>query len=265
MRRHHRLASGLVGLAIVLLVPERAWPGPQVRIVNVPLSLGIGTETQPIRWQNLIYREPVQDDLKLTDDQKKQLDELRIGISRQFRDNPNPTAEDRSRIIDGGEANMLKVLEPAQRQRLDQIVYQADGPLAFTRPEVVKGLRLNEEQAGAVQTIIAQGVERMKTASSIPIEWGPERRSFSISELEKTMPEELKAYQRRSLQATLAGRDETMKAIAGVLNARQRASYQKTIGEPFDLAKLRNKEIEAPVPAQKKAAAPAKKKRPAKR
>jgi hypothetical protein len=263
MRRQYPLASWIVGLAVVLLVPERAWPGPQVRIVNVPLSLGIGTETQPIRWQNLIYREPVQNELKLTADQKKQLDELRAGISRQFRDNPNPSPEDRSRIIDGGEANMLKVLEPAQRQRLDQLVYQADGPLAFTRPEFVAGLKLNEEQASAVQAIVAQGVVRMKAASSIPIEWGPERRSFSISELEKSMPEELKVYKRQSLQATLAARDETLQAIAGVLNARQRTSYRKAIGEPFDFAQLRNKDIEAP--AQKKATPPAKKKRPAKR
>lgn len=131
----------------------------------------------------LIMMPPVQDELKLTDDQKRSVRELQDRMRKKGEDlgksmrakagddpfkagDPVPIAtrvgQFTSMIGQFGalarenDAGILKVLKPAQRKRLDQIALQMEGISALTRPEIVEALGLFEEDEQAIRQILAQ-------------------------------------------------------------------------------------------------------------
>src|SRR5262245_25517601 len=66
------------------------------------------------------------------------------------------------------ETSLLKVLDRSQRTRLLQIQYQAEGPKAFTRPEVQERLNLSPEQIEQILAIVSQGDVELRQAILAP-------------------------------------------------------------------------------------------------
>ena len=131
----------------------------------------------------LIMMPPVQEELKLTDEQKKKLRELQesmrkkgeeMGKSMREKIGPDPFKASEnlpvaarvmqftnmigqfSSLARENEAGIVKFLKPAQRKRLNQIALQMEGISALTKPEIVEALGMMEEDEQAIRLILTQ-------------------------------------------------------------------------------------------------------------
>lgn len=214
-----------------------------------------------------VFRDPrVQEELQLTDAQKKSVERLNEDngrVRRQLTDryrsrlqalgeDPDPQTlavlrEELREALDAAgpgalerwEAGLRKILDKRQATRLDQIHYQTEGPVAFNRPEIQRRLNLSPEQIEQISAIVAEGKRRLAAASRLPTEVFPaDPRSLSPEQrLAKT---ETKGYKDAvaKIQGTAVEiRSAVIQSIAKLLTRRQRENYQKMVGEPFDFTK----------------------------
>jgi hypothetical protein len=132
-----------------------------------------------------------------------------------------------------------KVLDRRQRQRLDQLRVQIDGPFAFSRPEIQERLNLAPEQVEAIQEIVNQSREKMFEAIVIPPAVIPEGMSpANRADHEKLKENKQFAEHVQKGKRTLVQlRQEAMRQILKVLSRGQRARYETMRGEPFDFTK----------------------------
>jgi hypothetical protein len=149
-------------------------------------------------------------------------------------------------LVDEADAIVVKVLDRAQRIRLNQIQLQAEGPIAFTRPEIQELLNLTPQQVELIGAFVEQGREEMRSASALPAGVMPSRVS---RDLRRTLLES-KAFQSelgKTRDAVVQARKSTMQQIAKVLTKGQRANYEKMVGEPFDFIKMETNRTSKPV------------------
>ena len=144
-----------------------------------------------------------------------------------------------------------RILTPEQRERLDQIQLQAQGPFAFARPDgateahvgppLAERLKLSDDQARRARAI-CRSKERRRSRRR------PASRSSSIRRTGRRPWRrfgklvESPEFQAAKQKAAQAGRDASaavIRRIEEVLTAEQREAYHKLLGEPFDLSKLR--------------------------
>lgn len=134
----------------------------------------------------LLQRSPIlQDEIKLTDEQKEQIKQVAETVNEKRRDmfsnrqnngGQNGGAQNGGRGNRGGgnnfdfqamrtqmtalaqesEAAILKILTKPQKLRLSQIALQIEGPMAVSRPEIAKSLKLNETQVEKIMGVLAQ-------------------------------------------------------------------------------------------------------------
>lgn len=131
------------------------------------------------------------------------------------------------------EAEMLKVLEPKQRERLEEIGLQHSGVKAVARTEIGQKINLSTTQANQVQAIASQlqagqlammeqhrddFLERIGPAS--PAQVDPRMIQGAVKQAEQA-------------SQGLARQAET--AINRLLKPAQKEAFQKLQGEPFDL------------------------------
>src|SRR5262249_12250740 len=64
---------------------------------------------------------------------------------------------------------VMQELQPKQRTRLEQIKLQADGPLAFERPDVLERLNLDPGRIEMIQTILTDGRDQMPQSGGIMV------------------------------------------------------------------------------------------------
>src|SRR5882672_6935476 len=105
----------------------------------------------------LLGQESVQKELKLTDEQKTKIDELRQKARGRMQEIFQADEGERQAKMQALNAESRKalttILGPEQGKRLLEIVYQQRGAMALSDPEVGKALNLTEEQAGKVKKI----------------------------------------------------------------------------------------------------------------
>jgi hypothetical protein len=150
------------------------------------------------------------------------------------------------------DAKMLSLLSAAQKTRLKQIKLQQEGTRAFTTPnqEVATKLGLTEEQLSEINSASReiQGTQRQAMgelfASFAPQDnngggnggGGGRGGRMNMQNLdEATRAKFDTAMQTLQTQNTAT----TMAAIGKVLTKSQKATYEKLIGAPFDVSKLR--------------------------
>ncbi|MFO0952664.1 MAG: hypothetical protein U0835_16260 [Isosphaeraceae bacterium] len=144
----------------------------------------------------LVTMPPVQEELKLTAEQKEKLRDWQENLrkrgeemGRGFRNRPpggeagegangNPDGEAMNRpgdvpiaarifqftqmlnqvgaMVRENEDGLARILKTSQRKRLDQISLQMEGAAAVVRPEVAQAINLGEDQAEMIQQILAQ-------------------------------------------------------------------------------------------------------------
>jgi hypothetical protein len=282
-------------------VPGQAPPGGGFGPggVGVQVKVGgpaIGAGSGPVSLFMLVTQPSVQTELKLTDAQKQTIAKIEEQLKEKAEQARNLMAPKRDQgggpqflnpemaragmeemkqamqaLHSEAGAAVMRELQRKQRTRLDQIKLQADGPLAFERPEVLERLNLEESQIELIQEILADGRGQMeqsgglmlRTAGAMPgpgfgpgpgkagdgagadAGAGPGGAPPSPQDLKKKFSskefqDQLKAQFEKRRKETQSVRDRMMQAIAQVLSRGQRANYRKMLGEPFDLKPLQN-------------------------
>lgn len=123
----------------------------------------------------LLGREEVRKDLKLTDEQAKQVRELAEAARPNFGNFRDATDEERREMFaemnkkrTEAELKLKTVLKPEQQTRLDQIVLQQRGFRALQDEKVVAKLELDADQKKKLESVFAAGDdERQQLFSDI--------------------------------------------------------------------------------------------------
>jgi hypothetical protein len=119
---------------------------------------------RPIAKETILRIDAGQQELKLTDAQKKQQSTIIADRTESMRkareeyDNSEILDAARNAIFADADAALEGTLEPKQRNRLDQVVLQVQGPLAFERREVRRRLRVTDDQVNCRS--MEEGVEK---------------------------------------------------------------------------------------------------------
>jgi hypothetical protein len=215
-----------------------------------------GVIPRPALVEVLLGFEAVQDELKITDAQKKeqtaieQADRQKFLKARREAKDLAKFRETRDALYKESEAATLATLKPEQRERLDQIQIQAQGPLAFDRRDrgswgfvglpLSERLKLTEDQAKRVRMIFEEGEKEIEKAASFPIAIDTKSGPPTMESIRKLV--ETPEFQTAKEKASKAGRDASTSVIhriEEVLTDEQRTAYHKLLGKPFDLSKLR--------------------------
>jgi hypothetical protein len=181
-------------------------------------GFGGGMMTGP----GLLMNKSVQQELKLTDDQIKKIDETVKEVREKHQDEfqalRDASQEERR---EKGAALMRKVgeethkalagvLKPDQEKRFKQIELQVRGAQAFTDPDVQKQLKLTEDQQDKIKTINEDAQKEMRSAR----EGGGGPGGFQkMAEIRK----------------------EAAEKSVSVLSADQKAQWKEMTGAPFEV------------------------------
>ncbi len=207
-----------------------------------------GPELVPIAYttEMLVTLEAVQNELKLTDAQKKQQETIiengreKLQKARQSAKGVQQIRSAIEAVRQETEAAVEQSLDPGQRDRLNQIQLQATGPTAFERPELQKLLEMSQDQVDRVKRIVDEALNEIEKASEIPINLKPKGEEPTLEEVDEYVKSpQFLAARDASRQRLKDVRSSVQDRIAAVLSTRQNEAYRKMPGEPFDLAELR--------------------------
>jgi len=159
-----------------------------------------GTTLRSSRPATLARNTAVQDDLKLTPEQRQQISEASTSTSL-------------TALMEALDAKVIGALNDEQKARLKQIELQQLGMNALTREDIVKELKLSEEQVASIRKQIDAGSEAYRTAVT---ELLAQRAGAAPSEDLNTKAREKSAELRK----------QTEEKVLGVLNDEQKKSWQ---------------------------------------
>lgn len=162
----------------------------------------------------LVGNESVQEELKLTDEQKKETEAIAESDREALRGMRDlPRDQIRAKIADrikNTNEKLAKVLDAAQLRRLKQISWQQRGARAFSDPEVVEELKITPAQTEEIDTIQEDA--------------GTEMRAIS-----EESEGDREATRRKFVELAAA----TKAKIVDLLTPDQRTKYNEMLGEPF--------------------------------
>ncbi|HTU21884.1 MAG TPA: hypothetical protein VMG10_27850 [Gemmataceae bacterium] len=192
--------SGLI-LAIVVFASSAA-PAPEA-----PPLIGVATGIL-----SYLSSPQVRDELKLTEDQLKKIEELKKELKTKRRLKPadlrSLSLEERVKkaqeIVKATEAALAKILTRKQLRRAEQIFLQLRGPMLLRSPQVAAALKLTDEQK-----------EKMKDI---------DRETF------REYRESRKKGDQHPLTELFKRRDEK---LLNVLTPAQKKKRKQLLGEPF--------------------------------
>ena len=277
-------------------------PGPGGGGVQVKVAgPAIGTGSGPVSLIVLATQPTVQSELKLTDAQKQKIAKIDEQVKEkreQIRNVMGPKRDPGGgplmfnsdmagagmeemkqanlALLAEADAAVRRELQRKQRTRLDQIALQADGPLAFERPDVLETLNLQAPQVELIQAILADGRGQMQQmggpmmrvagpgpsagagpgggpgpgaqgaggggGAGVRSQYrgaAPSPEDLKKKVASKEFQDQLKAQFEKRRKETQGVREQMMQAIGRVLTRNQRASFNKMLGEPFDLKPFR--------------------------
>jgi hypothetical protein len=229
--RTFTLATGLaVALAAIAQTSRAQFPpgaggtgGGQGRDM-----LGMGGQVSPAM---ILLAPSVQKELKLTEEQKSKAYNLAKTAGQKNRNlaqtfsfagpdaDPQPMMEAGRKLRQEADQAIAGTLDAKQKERLDQITLQAEGPLAVARPEIAAKLRLSDTQNEYVQGILVQ----MRREQFMAMRQGAAEGQVDPS-------------QSRAMAASL--REGAVQEISKVIDRKQKAAFNKMLGEPFDTTKI---------------------------
>jgi hypothetical protein len=231
-----------VALALAAGVPaspaqeaEKAQPSPEPSdgLAGIVRLGTMGPQT-PI---SILMAPAVQAELKLSESQKTKAYDLALAAGQKYREvfqgllfdgetDPRELFAARNSLRQENDLGVRTILDAKQTARLNQIVLQAEGPLAVSRPEVASKLRLSPTQNDQVQGVMIQLQQRQRLLYA-----AARREARTFAQLD---PERF----RRVREQMAKTRDAAVARIGKVIDRRQKAAFNKMLGEPFDMAKL---------------------------
>jgi hypothetical protein len=177
----------------------------------------------------------VQTELKLTDTQKTRLYELTRDAGARSRRifqailqpgpdfNPQTVMMAAANLRKESEDSISRLLEAGQKTRFEQIALQVEGAFAIARPEVAKDIRMTPAQNEQVQATLMQ--------------WQVAQRQMAVAA--RNAGGALDNNQSKGLEQNAAQlRKTASQQLARILNGKQKAAFNKLLGEPFDMSEL---------------------------
>ncbi len=262
-----RTAFALVALitATMWIIPGRAQDQtPAVSLLKTGL-LGLGAEPGFCSKEPLLQTPSVQKELKLTEEQiarlkKAMLEALPID-ERKGRENRRlqmrlTKAGDREGLAalerEGmklvfsltreGERPLLEILDSHQRARLEQLQLQADGPMAFIRPEIQDRLKMSPEQVNVVKAICELGRKTVTESAILPAGSKPIPRGLTFEKrAEMLKSEDFGEQIEKVRKQVVRARNTTLREIAASLTEKQRATFEQMLGARFEFPKTMEK------------------------
>ena len=150
-----------------------------------------------------------------------------------------------------GERPLLEILDGHQRARLEQLQLQADGPMAFMRPEIQDRLKMSAEQVNAVKAICELGRKAVTASATLPAGARPIPRGLTFEKRAEMLKSKDFGEQVEKVRTQVVmARNTTLREIAANLNEKQRATFELMLGTRFEFPKTMEKrdraENEAP-------------------
>src|SRR5262249_26179766 len=127
-----------------------------------------------------------------------------------------------------------RFLRPEQRRRRTQITLQSERPLASaTEPDLASSLNLSPEQIVQVQEVLKQ-----LRSDQAPINTMPRQLSWDLQKQDRRDRAKIVAQLADCDAESEQLRQVAVARIGRILTRRQRSSFNKMLGKPFDLSKL---------------------------
>lgn len=165
----------------------------------------------------LLSNAGVQDELKLTDDQKSKVNDLAEKAREKARD-AFQGLEGQERMAKVRELNAdtmksaAEILKPEQVARLKGIQYQAQGVGAFQDEELQKALKLTDDQKSEMASIARESMEKARDAR----ESAGDDREAAMAKMREI-------------------RKDALAKAESKLNAEQKAEFAKLLGAPYEV------------------------------
>ena len=206
--------TGLLVLVLATLVTARLASAQQSEV---------DSKARRLDKSIFLIRDPaVQTELRLSQDQKDAVGRLVAQVNEplfHLRDlSPEKAIEAAQPLAPNIYETLETILDPAQRQRLQQIVLRVNGLSDIVRPDWSAELGLDERQRQKIRTISEQVQARLLKLASEPQSTGT--------------PDAIKK------QAQQYQIDEYRRIVA-TLTAEQKSRLVALLGEKFDLSRLR--------------------------
>lgn len=184
----------------------------------------------------LLRIEKVRQELALSDEQMKQLEEAfeplnalagdqreAQGLSpdarrKRFEENSKKGGET-SKVV---EEKVQRILQPEQLKRFKQLSLQSAGAMALLRPAVVKDLDLTQEQQEEIQTCMQPVRDHLRLASPRPEPGQPTLKDYSEAEREQWRADLHKLQENAQVD------------MLAVLSDEQRAKFAEMKGKEFE-------------------------------
>ncbi len=173
-----------------------------------------------------VFREKVQDELKLTGAQRNKLDERRDATLQEMQqtfekaqdlkpeDRPKTIGEYRQKADQKLEAFLKETLKEDQLKRLRQLILQQEGMSAVGQPDVAKELNMTDDQRKQFMTLMQDLHKKVEPLLKQAQEGGdPQEIGPKIMKLRKEQEGKLEA----------------------VLTDAQKKQWKEMLGKPFDL------------------------------
>jgi Spy/CpxP family protein refolding chaperone len=196
-------------LTMAVLIPAMAQP-PAGR-PGGPFGGRLGG---PMLMLGLLRNQQVQQELKLTDQQRQRLEQLGEQWREKMRGLRDLPPEERRQKVEGMRAEVEKqlatILNEQQMKRLKQIALQVEGYAALERPEIADQVGLTKEQRQKIRDILRQADEKRREA------------------FQQGQGDRQAAFQRmREIRQWVDGEIEKL------LTAEQKKKWQELVGAPF--------------------------------
>jgi Spy/CpxP family protein refolding chaperone len=196
-------------LTMAVLIPAMAQP-PAGR-PGGPFGGRLGG---PMLMVGLLRSPQVQQELKLTDQQRQRLEQLGEQWREKMRGLRDLPPEERRQKVEGMRAEVEKqlatILNEQQMKRLKQIALQVEGYAALERPEIADQVGLTKEQRQKIRDILRQAGEKRREA------------------FQQGQGDRQAAFQRmREIRQWVDGEIEKL------LTAEQKKKWQELVGAPF--------------------------------
>jgi Spy/CpxP family protein refolding chaperone len=196
-------------LTMAVLIPAMAQP-PAGR-PGGPFGGRLGG---PMLMLGLLRNQQVQQELKLTDQQRQRLEQLGEQWREKMRGLRDLPPEERRQKGEGMRAEVEKqlatILNEQQMKRLKQIALQVEGYAALERPEIADQVGLTKEQRQKIRDILRQADEKRREA------------------FQQGQGDRQAAFQRmREIRQWVDGEIEKL------LTAEQKKKWQELVGAPF--------------------------------
>ena len=188
----------------------------------------------------VVSNKDLQEELKLTDEQKAKLKVLADKQAESFKGGGGfkkgefdkekfaEVLKERAKLNEEIKKSVEDTLTADQKKRLQQIGRQAQGVRAFTNEEVAADLKLSDDQKTKIKGIVDEYNKDVREIGG----FGGGKGGFKKGDFDKEKLAENQKKREKLSKAAVAD-------IEDVLTADQRKQWKEMTGAPFDTAKLR--------------------------